>query len=573
VSTFLPDPQVDISEIAANRLNSLPNFVLRGMRAFERFASSPLLIIVVFSLVYFGPTVWIAAHKLLWDDEFFTLYISATPGWHEIINAISTGADQHPPSFYYLTHIFFDAFRMSHITVRLPEILAYWLMCVLLYLLIRHLLGNTWGILGMLLPLSFEGMYYYASEARGYALLLAFSALALLSWIRVAEGFRRRLFLPLLAFGLAAAVASHYYGVLMALALGLAEVFRTYQRRKVDLPVWIAFAATLVPLIAFFPVIRSSQQYVGHFWARPQWRRVFVFFPTMLGSFLNVLIGASAFAVWLKSRQPREADTANSHRLPTWIVIAVVNVSLIPCFAIVMAKTVTHGYTDRYAIPGTIGACILCTYLLYRLSDARGLLAPVCIVLSLVTYSLNAYSYAYSAWGASSDLRDIRYYLDHQASTGPVVVAEITVFHRLSFYAPAQLRRRLVYVADPDSSVKYLHQDTVDRGLLALRPWFPLNVVPARQYVEAHPSFWVYGYVVGEWSWLTYDLANPALDTKLIGRKDWRLLFSVQNASTLKRDFDANEDDLQIPSLYSKYKDEPESLCAMYMGPKSCPSL
>ena len=41
----------------------------------------------------------------------------------------------------------------------------------------------------------------------------------------------------------------------------------------------------------------------------------------------------------------------------------------------------------------------------------------------------------------------------------------------------------------------------------------------------------------------------------------------------LKRDFDANEDDLQIPSLYSKYKDEPESLCAMYMGPKSCPSL
>jgi hypothetical protein len=532
-----------------------------------------LYVILGFSVIYFVPTVWLAAHKLIWDDEFFTLYISCAPGWHEIIRALSTGADQHPPTFYYLTHLFLKAFGTTHVTLRLPEILGYWAMCVLLYAFVRRLLGNVWGVLAMVLPLSFGGMYHYADEARGYALLLAFSVLALLSWTRAVEGSRRRLFLWLLACGLAGAVASHYYAVLVALALGLSELVRTFARRKIDWPIWLAFTAALAPLIVFLPVIRSSQKYSGHFWAHPQWRMILAFHPHMMEYFPNVLIGTTAFSLWLVSRRfwPRGEDDVRP-RLSLPVLSGLISFSLIPCFGVVLAKSITHAYVDRYAITGAIGACILCTYLLYRLSDERGVVALVSIALSFFTYGLNASLTGIDDRVALDDLRADRYFLTHKTDDRPLVVDEITVFHRLSFYGPPPLVNRLTYVADPKASAKYLGQDTIDRGLLALRPWFPINAVSVSNYVRTHSSFLVYGYV-GEWTWFTYDLVKPGVDAKLLGRRSARLLFLVQGASALAKDSGAADSRDHTPSLRSKFEGRAESLCAIYMGPGNCPSL
>jgi dolichyl-phosphate-mannose-protein mannosyltransferase len=549
-------------------------FLARVGRAFESFASSPLHVIFGFSVIYFVPTVWNAAHKLIWDDEFFTLYISCAPGWHEIIRALSTGADQHPPTFYFLTHLFLKAFGTTHVTLRLPEILGFWAMCVLLYVFVKRLLGRgAWGVLAMLLPCAFGGMYRYADEARGYALLLAFSTLALLSWTRAVEDSRRRLFLPLLACGLAAAVASHYYAVLVALALGLAELVRTFARRKVDWPIWLAFTATIVPLIIFLPVIRSSQKYSGHFWAHPQWRMVLAFHPRMMEYFPNVLIGTIAFSLWLMSRRFWTRDEEEVRpRLSLPIIAALISFSLIPCFGVMLAKTITHAYVDRYAIAGAIGACILCTCLLHRLSDKRGLVVLVSVALSLGSYGLGASLRAIDNSGTLADLRADRRFLTRKAGDRPLVVDEVTVFHRLSFYGAPAFANRLAYIADADASTKYLGHDTIDRGLLALRPWFPINVVPASNYVRMHSSFLVFGYV-GDWTWVTYELAKPGMDTKLLGRRGARLLFWVRDAAAVSEDPDANGSRDKVPSLYSKFEGRSKSLCAIYMGSDNCPSL
>src|SRR4051794_37666035 len=75
--------------------------IVRMERLVERLASSRLLVLGMFTAAYLPLTIWVAAHKLFWDDEFFTLYISAGE-WRDIIAALRTGADQHPPSFYFL---------------------------------------------------------------------------------------------------------------------------------------------------------------------------------------------------------------------------------------------------------------------------------------------------------------------------------------------------------------------------------------------------------------------------------------------------------------------------------------
>ena len=561
-------------ENASGRRAEVAQANIPAAEFFDRLADSPMAVVLAFTVLYLVPTILIAAHKLLWDDEFFTLYLSTTPNWHELVKALSTGADQHPPSFYYLTHLVLKIFGTTHVSLRTPEILGFWLMCILLYFLLRRLLGSMWGVVAMLLPLTSGGLYYYASEARGYGLMLGFSSLALFSWVRATQDSRRRIFVPVLGVSLAASTASHYYAVLTACALCLAELVRDIRSKRIDFPIWIAFGGAAVPPLMFLSVIRSAQGYSGHFWAHPHWRMILTFYPDMLGYLPNVLLGTAAFALIrfaLRSRTARGNDTAPPV-IPVWIFVAFAAFALIPCGAMVLAKTITQGYVDRYAICGVIGGLILCTFILNRLSQQRTAVARACVALSLVSFAANAYVISYDNALTLEDVKDDRILLTHKTGDGPLAVGEVTIFYRLSFYASPKLARRLAYPADADAAVKYLNQDTVDRGLLELRPWFPMNVVPMSKYLRSHPFFLVYGYI-GDWTWVTYALTDPHLETRLIQRRNSRVLFSVENTSALT-DAGQSEDGLdRAPSLYSKFENRNQSLCAIYMGANHCPPI
>ena len=67
------------------------------------------------SVVYFCFTVPIAQQKLMWDDEFFTLYISGAATFSE--KNLESSADRrrsaHPPSSYFLTHPVCSVFSAS----------------------------------------------------------------------------------------------------------------------------------------------------------------------------------------------------------------------------------------------------------------------------------------------------------------------------------------------------------------------------------------------------------------------------------------------------------------------------
>ena len=131
-------------------------------------------------------------------------------------------------------------------------------------------------------------------------------------------------------------------------------------------------------------------------------------------------------------------------------------------------------------------------------------------------------------YGSIGNLRATAQFLeDHNPESWPIVVAEATQFHRLSYYAPRKLARQLIYAADPEKSVKYLRHNTMDRGLLDLRPWFPERIEAYRSVLWSYPRFLCYGYI-GAWTWLTYALIDDQLETKLIGRQQHdRLLIAV----------------------------------------------
>jgi hypothetical protein len=111
-----------------------------------------------------------------------------------------------------------------------------------------------------------------------------------------------------------------------------------------------------------------------------------------------------------------------------------------------------------------------------------------------------------------------------------IVAAEVSPYHRMAYYGPPSLARRLVYLAEPELAIRYLGHDTIDRGLLALRPWFPSRIEPYAQFIAREPRFFVFGYI-GEWSWLTYQLPRDGLEVTVVGRRQNRLLLEVRRTA------------------------------------------
>lgn len=553
----------------------LHEIVLSWEAAVDRWAASGPLVIGVFTIIYALPTIRFAAQKLFWDDEFYTLYLSTVSSWHELLRALATGADQHPPTFYYLTHLSVQLFGCTPVTVRLPAIFGVWIMCVALYALCRRLFSPIWGVVAMMLALT-SGAYYYGSEARGYGLVLGFSALALYAWLELTAARSRAIFLAVLAISSAAAVASHYYAAIAIVALGAGEVVRTIIRKRLDVPVWAAFACSAIPLLAFRSTIRSAAGYSTHFWARPIWTDVFRFYANskdhvMFGFMVAALWGSIGVAVVLTVALPRcSANDDNAFPMTRPSIAAIAVLAISPLSAMILAKFVTHGFTDRYAIVALLGTIILATYAISAIGRRRTAVAVLAILICGLCFYINQRNQTGANQGNLDVLMD-----DFQLLNGthgaPVALMAPNSFHRLSFYSPPSLYHRLSYVADPDASIKYLREDTVDQGFLSLRPWFPLQIVPLREYVKNNSYFLAFGDN-DIWSWLSYRLPALSVETRLLARRNDELLFAVKTAAA--RANDGNPEIIEKhPGLSSKFIHSGRSLCESYFGASHCPVL
>jgi len=533
-----------------------------------RLASSRIVAFLFFAAVYAWPTITLARRKLLWDDEFFTLYLSKTKTWHDLLQAMATGADQHPPSFYYLTHLIFNLAGTTHLTLRLTAIVGFGAACMCLYEIVSRILNRPWGMAAMLLPLT-SNLYFYASEGRGYGLEFGFVSFSVLMWMLVCEGKWRPLTTLLLAVGLCGAVGSHYYAGLVLIPLATGELVRTVVRRRVELPVWFAFGGAFIPVVAFARTILAATRYSGHFWARPHVLDFVGWYRATAG--YSFLLPLAAFALVILFQIPVSAlEFAIESPPRLWYGVTTLLIALLPVFGVLIALLVTHAYTERYMIAAFLGVSILLILGIRRIigSDALGP-AFVC-VFCLVFFFFQWRVLKASQLEILKDVRDAAALLRRSGDL-PIAMAEVTYFHRLSFYVRRDLARRLVYLADPHLSNRYLGHDTIDRGLLDLNRWFPLNVVWWYDWVNGHPSFLVYGYI-GGWTWLTFELPKVSDNVQLLERPDVaRVLISVQDAR-VPADDRTPSDPPDEPILYERLPNLEEPLCTFYMR-DSCPVI
>ena len=114
-------------------------------RLAERADRSRVLPITVLSLLYLAVTVVLAQRKLMWNDELYTYYMARLPSMSDVWAALMSRGEQTPPFFYLTTRVSFDLFGVNNLSVRLPEILGFWVMLASLYVFVARRASSLSG--------------------------------------------------------------------------------------------------------------------------------------------------------------------------------------------------------------------------------------------------------------------------------------------------------------------------------------------------------------------------------------------------------------------------------------------
>ncbi|MCI0602237.1 glycosyltransferase family 39 protein [bacterium] len=514
----------DDLEFSRRPAEGLPAFTDRIIHFLE---TKTAFVLIVLSGLYLLIVSSLSFRKVFWNDELFTLYFAKLPVWTDLWWSLSTGADQIPPTFVMITKFCLLLFGTNEISVRLPEMIGFLVMSLSLYRIVSHRTSSIHGLIAMLFPMITSALYF-SYEARPYGLLLGCSAMAFLCWQRAVEGNNRKLFVFGLCGSLAAALMSHYYGILLFFPIILGELVRTFFMRKFDHRVWIAIFMALTPLLLFLPLMNASIEYAPHFWSKPVWSQIFHFYDSLFRpAALTFALVCILTALLLRFRFTEWSGPGRSfvsHELA-----AGVGFVLLPVVGVLIGKVIVGAFSERYAITAVIGFSVLVPFAIYYFSISRRIVALwlVCIFIGFLARSVIDFT------TVTEDSKNVKSSFDFVEKNTEKDIPVVSWWSPLRFwyYAPKDLAERVYYLADVKASVGYLGNDTIDRGLLDLRPWFPIpNVRAYDLFLQSNPQFYLYYSSSDEdwrWNWILSGLLADKRKIEIKARDGNQILFLV----------------------------------------------
>ena len=452
----------------------------------------PWLCLLILTLLYFVPTCVRAAKDKLWFDEIYTFDAAGLlPHYGQFWTALKE-TEAAPPVEFVAAWLSESVFGRNEFGLRFPSVVAFWLMALCLYAFLKRRI--PWQFAMAAMPLAcLTAAGPYAWEGRPYAIMLAFGAAALLAWQRAAENRHRWTALPVLACSLGGALLTHTMAVALALPLAAGEIARTFKRKRIDWPVWLAFALSTPALIVLWKIkVASDFGPFRHYGSCPGISPL---------SYLQMLMPAVApfaltllLAGLLRRRQASASGTTAT--LPVTSSVAVAAFALIP-FVAVPLSLLADRYWLRYSLNCTIGIVGLLILLIYRIGGGNRLAGVSALaVLARLLPSGNFCRKTGDQIGDSSwlILRPISCQVFDQLPTdAPIVICSDLVFVELEHYLKPEQAARLYYLTDRASAAA-IDGDTLFevRGSL-IQKFFPFhaNFADYHAFVATHKRFYV----------------------------------------------------------------------------------
>lgn len=477
----------------------------------------------------------------MWHDELYTFYISQQPGvgamWHAI-----RSFDLNPPLSYLLTRLSFHIFGINTLATRLPEIISFLVFLLSIFFFARRRLGTLFGLFVTAALLQTD-TFSFSVEARPYALMLAGTGVALLSWQTAVDahrtGRRPRAWLRKLAVaGVFAAVITlvlgHLFGIAVLFVLALAELFRARQRGALDWPLTLALVSPLLLLATCIPMLRSHAHAMYPAAFLPDLDTINDFYGR---SFAFQLAGVciAAIAVHLPVGRRyllvRSFDRSRDwiFSTPEWIVI--LGLLAVPMVLIVCLMAMNAAFYPRYGIVASIGAALLIAAVIGRWTRTpSGLDGRVALLTTLILLLTAGVLDAIPHEIAEGDLIPAVANSEPHARpcdscartaaldpTLPLVDASGLAFMEMNHNEPASTLARVYYLTDPVASSQIAHANIFERmPQVVQRFGLRGHSEPYDRFIGAHPRFFVLGRINYPEDWLLRKLIDDGAEIRLL---------------------------------------------------------
>ena len=482
----------------------------------EKLATRGLALLIAYAAI---SSLVRSIGKLFWCDEVITVGLARLPTLAAIGDALRHAADSHPPTFHVLERIAGRLPFNELIAFRIPSILAFCCTLLCIFLFVQKRRGGLCGLVCAAVPLATILFSTYAAEARGYSLMVGFVALAMVCYQRA----DRIAWWAAMGISLAIAVSSHYYAIFGAVVFGLAELSLLVTTRRIRFGVWFALIFSALPLIVFWPLLETyKKNYGAHFSGRLSLDEALRGYGWLfnLGPYYGVGLAAAAIATvviyGLVSKSG--ASAGDGGEIPIQEHVLVLGFLVLPGLMLVAIKLVHGGFSPRYLLLTILGFSLAASYLFSAFDRRLATLFAVLLFASLGTQEAVFWRFESHFLGRNRNPTDEIEKLVAAAgySDLPVIDSDALNYLELAYYASPELDRRMIFVADVPAAVTYTGSDTVDKCVLALRPYLRLQVYQFQEFAGSHPEFLVYSDGRAIWDWWPTRLHHDGYALELV---------------------------------------------------------
>ena len=460
------------------------------------------VVLVLFSVAFLGIMGFLAATKLLWYDEIFTYYPARQETWAQVWSFFAEGLDVHSPIMALIMHAFLLVFGDNNVAIRLPTILGFLLLCLSIYSFVSYRCSRIYALAAMIFPVTTGGLYY-ATEGRPYGVVLGLTAFAMVCWQRAISSSRLTAWLVAMWAALSFCVSLHYLVVFFWIPFGVAELVRTWQRRKIDWALWIVLFGSLFPLAVFFPLIQTARaNFVDGIFAPPKLIKVFSPYGIIMENayvpFLGMMV---AWVLFTRSKSPATAEGKDASHLrpPAPVVerVFIATLAITPFYAVPLSF-LFGVFVSRYVLFTLTGIVILLAMSAYQRARGDGQFAAVAVICLggyfLVTSPIAGLSQLAAApglpFGPARPFENKNWMqaIEEQPEL-PVVVSDAVFFLKMRHYSLPEVQERTFYLFSLADALKFDGADTGDKNLKFLSRRFPIQALEYQDFIAGHHDF------------------------------------------------------------------------------------
>jgi hypothetical protein len=458
--------------------------------------------------------VFFSGRRYVWFDELFTFDIARASTlarmWEMIRNF-----DANPPASYFLSRWSMSIFGQNPWGLRMPSIIEFYLGSIAVLFFVRRKAGLAFALLAVLIIWA-SGAFFYAVEARPYALLFMSAAFLLLGWDTATHAQDRKLAVWVVALASLGMFSAHAFAPFSLLPFLAAEAMRFWRRRKPDYALWAALLLPAVAMILYIPLFETYKLILFPKAFQASLPRLAEYFYDSVSSLSLTLLVALIAAMVVAGPGGNQAK-GSKLRAEDYVLFSVF--VLIPALLTIVLIHRQGAFWDRYAITTQIALYAgFAIWLARRCGFSRragyaGYAASL-IMVSLVMQRDVLQGLRNTTPANEDALASVRPDL-------PLVDASELTFFEMNHYESPQLLSRLYYLRDRDAAVRYAHAsmfedfEPPDR----LKPYFPIsaNVDPYNLFVHQHNQFLVFGTADYPEDWLLPKLEADGARLSVLG--------------------------------------------------------